>query len=329
MGNDNPTAKSPSRQKRVKRLKAYIITFVICIMFVPLTFAIYFGCEVHSLKKELEAAREELNFYLEQESETDFIEASNESLTSDNDEKDAVPFNKHKKETINLSSNEVNNLSLSDEELYDGYKKVYLTFDDGPSPNTDAILDILKSYDVKATFFVVRRDGPAYEKMYRRIVDEGHSLGMHSSSHIYSEIYKSKEDFLSDTENLRNFLYLVTGVESDIYRFPGGSSNRVGQVSMETLAEALHDEGILYFDWNVSSQDATSGGISKDKIVKNVISKIDSSEESIVLFHDLSSKDTTVEALPEIIEYILSKDDTVILPITRETNPISFLSVKR
>lgn len=328
MASEVTNAKSPSRLRRVKRLKRIIVVSVLVIIFVPLALCIYFGCMAFALKADLQRVNEELNYYLEQSSVEEYIEASleNEEKIS---EETVVSEPVRKRETISLSGDQVKNLSLSDEELYDGYRKVYLTFDDGPSPNTEDILDCLKQYDIKATFFVVRRDGMNYEKLYQRIVDEGHSLGMHSTSHVYRDIYKDVDSFMEDTLSLRNFLYMVTGEESDIYRFPGGSTNRAGASDMNDLADALFKEGILYFDWNISSQDATAGGLSKDAIVRNVINRIEGSgEEAIILFHDLSSKDTTVEALPEIIEYIQSLDNTVILPITRDTNPIHFLSVK-
>jgi len=325
MANGDPTGKSPARLRRVKRLKRLIVTTVLILIFVPFALCIYFGCETYSLKQELNKAKEELNYYLELQSESDFYmaELSEVDLDIESPEKEVV---KKKAETVTLSKDAVKDLSLSEEELYDGYRKVYLTFDDGPSPNTDDILDVLKEYDVRATFFVVRRDGRNYERMYQRIVDEGHSLGLHSCTHVYRDLYASYDSFVSDTNELRNFLYMVTGVESDIYRFPGGSSNRVSPTDMKIFARALSDEGIVFFDWNVSSQDATSIKATKDQIVNNVTSKILQYDEVIILFHDLDSKDTTVAALPEIIEYIQSLDNTVILPITRDTDAIQHLA---
>lgn len=314
------------RRKRVKRLKKLILISICILIFVPLTLCIYFGCEAQGLKKEIRKLNEELNYYLELQSEAAFEAAEVPQIVEEElPEAENIDESASKKPVL-LYQGDVEKLSLSDEELYDGYRKVYLTFDDGPSPNTDRILDILEQYSVKATFFVVRRDGRNYEKMYQRIADEGHSLGMHSCTHVYRNLYKSREAFISDTTELRNFLYMVTGVESDIYRFPGGSSNRVSDVDMNVFADALDEEGIVFFDWNVSSQDATSVRQSKDAIVKNVTSRIKAYDEVVVLFHDLDSKDTTVEALPEIIEYIQSLDNTVILPITRETKPVRHLN---
>lgn len=335
MDDSNALKKTPvDRKKRVKRLKKLILITICVLIFVPLALCIYFGCEAHVLKQELSRVNEELNFYLELQSEAAFEEVTGgieEYEITDSDTENGTDIQSSeivtKKETLSLLQGDVDRLTLSEEELYDGYRKVYLTFDDGPSPNTDKILDILNQYSVKGTFFVVRRDGRNCERMYRRIVDEGHSLGMHSCTHVYRDLYANKESFLSDTTELRNFLYMVTGVESDIYRFPGGSSNKVSKADMHVFADALEEEGIVFFDWNVSSKDASGVKQSKDSIVKNVTSRITAYDEVIVLFHDLDSKDTTVEALPEIIEYIQSLENTVILPITRDTNQVRHLNI--
>ena len=128
-------------------------------------------------------------------------------------------------------------------------KRAYLTFDDGPSGNTVEILDILDKYDVKATFFVVGRDKSYYDA-YRDIVDRGHTLGLHSYTHDYDKIYGSLADFSEDIEELRNLLYDVTGVNCVYYRFPGGSSNTVSRVDMNTLIDYVNAEGLIYYDWN-------------------------------------------------------------------------------
>lgn len=324
MDSNVKSAKSPQRQKRVKRLKKIIVATFFTLMIGPSILCVIFAIRAAHYKTALKEKTEELNYYMELGSEADFVEEEVPEALVQVASNVGTSIKKHE----NLSSDDIKKLSLSDEELYEGYRKIYLTFDDGPSSNTDAILDILKEYDVKATFFVVRHEGRNFERLYRRIVDEGHSLGMHSCTHVYSDLYSNRDAFMEDTNSLRNFLYLVTGAESDIYRFPGGSTNRASTVDMHEFAGALEDAGIVFFDWNVSSRDATAGGASRQSIIDNVTREIGKHQESIVLFHDLGSKTTTVEALPAIIEYIRSMDDTVMLPITRETDPIQFLSVK-
>ncbi len=317
---------SDKRKRRVERLKKEIFGFALTLIIVPWLMVVILSVKNYKLSKTVREQTVLINQYLE---ETEML-ASNAAVvipTPVASEAAKEESNGPKRDVESMTEEEIKALALSDEELYDGYRKVYLTFDDGPSVNTEEILDILKEYDVKATFFVIYKEGRENEELYRRIVNEGHTLGMHSCSHVYSKVYASPEAFMEDTNTLRNFLYMVTGVESRFYRFPGGSSNRVSPVDMHTYAKLLKDEGIIYYDWNVSSQDATSIILSKDQIVYNSTCNLKNFKEAVILFHDTGSKVTTVEALPEIIEYIRSMDDTVILPISDETNPIQHISV--
>lgn len=205
----------------------------------------------------------------------------------------------------------------------DGIRRVYLTFDDGPSSNTDRILDILDSYGVKATFFVVGKNN--YAQQYKRIAEEGHTLAMHSFTHKYKEIYASLDSYKYDLKQLHDFLYELTGENCTIVRFPGGSSNTVSKVDMFELIDYLDGEGITYFDWNVSSGDASGTYLSANQIAKNVLDNVNRFDNAVVLFHDAASKDSTVEALPIIIEKILESDNTVILPISGDTVKVQHL----
>ncbi len=211
---------------------------------------------------------------------------------------------------------------------YAGMRKVCLTFDDGPSIYTDDILDVLDKYGVKASFFVNGKSG--FDEQYRRIVAEGHTLGMHSFSHDYSEVYADLDSFAEDLYKLKDYLFELTGVDCELYRFPGGSSNTASRVDMTRCIQYLDAKGIRYFDWNVSSGDATSEYRSAASITSNVISQIQALDKDtiVVLFHDASGKSTTVEALPMIIEKIQAMDNTVILPIDEYTEEVQHISVK-
>ena len=185
-------------------------------------------------------------------------------------------------------------------------------------------MDILKEYDVKATFFVCGKPDSRYTEAYKRIVDEGHTLGMHSYSHKYNVIYASVDSFKEDLDKLRRFLNETTGTWSKYYRFPGGSSNTVSQADMKDLVECLNEEDITFFDWNVAGGDAT-GGATKATIYSNVVNNVPRFKHSIVLLHDAADKMSTVEALPEIIEAIQAMDNTVIVPITDDTLPVQHI----
>jgi len=208
------------------------------------------------------------------------------------------------------------------QEPVSGIRKVYLTFDDGPSPCTDQILDILDQYGVKATFFVTGQGKEAQAERLKRIVEKGHSIGMHTYSHKYAEIYKSKEAFIKDFNEISDYIYKYTGVHSTIYRFPGGSSNHVGNVPVADLVSYLDELGVQYYDWNVSGQDATGKNLSAEQIANNCTRDLKNYSTAIILLHDGGDKKNTVKALPQIIENILAMEDTVILPIDDTTYPI-------
>lgn len=202
--------------------------------------------------------------------------------------------------------------------------KVYLTFEDGPSDNTGEILDILAQYDVKATFFVVGKEDEESKALYQRIVDEGHTLGMHSYSNKYSQIYQSDEAFEEDFERLRDELYQVTGVNSIYYRFPGGSSNQISNVPMSDFIHYLNENGVIYYDWNISAGDAASNAYSSEEIVANVMDDVVKYKTSVVLLHDASDKSTTVDALAPLIE-ALNEMGAEILPIDEDTSVIQYV----
>ena len=204
-----------------------------------------------------------------------------------------------------------------------GIRRVYLTFDDGPSANTDRILDILAQYGVKATFFVVGKEG--YADQYRRIVEDGHTLAMHSYSHRYNEVYASLDAYKADLTKLHDYLYELTGEDCRFVRFPGGSSNTVSTVSMWDLIDYLDSEDMVYFDWNVSSGDSTGGKKSVEQLTSNVLDNIGKYNNAVVLFHDAAGKTTTVDALAGIIEKILDSDNTVLLPISEDTVKVQHL----
>jgi peptidoglycan/xylan/chitin deacetylase (PgdA/CDA1 family) len=203
-------------------------------------------------------------------------------------------------------------------------KKVYLTFDDGPSIYTDDILDILTEYKVKATFFVIGKTDSQSKKLYQRIVDEGHTLGMHSYSHQYSKIYNSLEDFDKDFTKLWKLLYDTTGYKPSIFRFPGGSDNMVNKNGMEDFIRYLNEAKIVYFDWNVLNGDATGNQFTKEQLIKNVINDVAVKNNSIVLMHDSETKQTTVDSLPSLLERLIS-EDAQILPLDNNVPPIQMI----
>ena len=182
-------------------------------------------------------------------------------------------------------------------------KVCYLTFDDGPAPGyTEKVLDTLKKYDAKATFFVVYNDSDAAKKLYNRMIEEGHTIGVHTSSHNYSKIYENVDNFLDDFDKVSRFVTEVTGYKPEIFRFPGGSINSYNIGNYQDIISEMLRRGYTYYDWNISSGDAASSVVSKENIVNNTVKGVLSTDKAIVLMHDGSGHKSTVKALPEVIE---------------------------
>lgn len=218
----------------------------------------------------------------------------------------------------------IEGLDSSDNLASDGdIHQVYLTFDSGPDDNTNTILDILADNQIKATFFVAGNDKPEMQDVYRRIVSDGHTLGMHSYSNQYSTIYASTDAFRQDLQQIQTFLAETTGTQCVYYRFPGGSNNQISNVDMKEFARVLNENGITYFDWNVSAGD-NSAGCSADDIVNNVMAGVSKYKTSIVLLHDGENQNATVEALGPLI-LALRDMNAEILPIDDNTKVIQYL----
>lgn len=197
---------------------------------------------------------------------------------------------------------EYNKVQNEYDELMANSPITYLTFDDGPSDNTMKLLDVLDKHNVKATFFVVYKEG--YDEIYKEIVKRGHVLANHTYSHEYADIYASPEAFINNIIKLDKKLEEITGVPpSKILRFPGGSNT--GFVTPENSAKIkakLDELGYSYYDWNVDSTDALTQTQPKDVIVNEVLNGADLVNTANVLMHDTNMKNTTIEALPEIIK---------------------------
>lgn len=182
---------------------------------------------------------------------------------------------------------------------------IYLTFDDGPSNVTPEILDILEKNDVKATFFIVDYSEEDKETI-QRVINDGHTLGIHGISHDYATIYSSVTAALENFTDLKEKLLNDFGYEATFIRFPGGSSNTVSKKYSEgvmtKVTEAVEQEGLVYYDWNVDVNDA-GGARTASKIYDNFVEGIASKRENVVLMHDGFGHEATAEALQRIIDY--------------------------
>lgn len=185
-------------------------------------------------------------------------------------------------------------------------KVVYLTLDDGPSKNTQAVLDILDKYNAKATFFVTGAM-PEYKDMIKKAYDKGHTIGMHTYSHDYAKVYASVDAYFQDLDQIGQLVKEEIGYVPCFIRFPGGSSNTISasytKGIMTTLTQEVQARGYQYYDWNGSSGDGAVR--TTEQLVAQATSFHDNN--IILLSHDSETKDTTVEALPKIIEYYQSQ----------------------
>lgn len=198
---------------------------------------------------------------------------------------------------------------------------VYLTFDDGPSDNTYSILSYLEQYNVKATFFVVpNRSEGCYAKL-RAIAAAGHSIGVHSASHVYKDIYSSVEAYLDDFHEAWDIIYDATGIKTEIFRFPGGSVNDFNTETRDKIIQEMTRRGFRYYDWNVESGDVD--GATWTDMYNSIPSDIANCYRSIVLMHDSNSTPNTVLVLGDVL-HVLVSDGYKFDKINNDTRPVQF-----
>lgn len=181
-------------------------------------------------------------------------------------------------------------------------KVVYLTFDDGPSELTLPLLDILDQYGVKATFFDIGRTDKASKEAMRETVRRGHTLGVHSYTHEYKEIYASKEAFLEDFSKEFRLIRDTTGVAPHIFRFAGGSVNSFNHPVIGAIAQEMKQRGFVYYDWNVSSGDASGKKYTPEQITSNILKGCQGHNRAMILCHNSKPKRATLDAMPKVIE---------------------------
>lgn len=184
-------------------------------------------------------------------------------------------------------------------------KKVcYLTFDDGPSNNSEEILDILAKYNAKATFFLIGSEiSEEKRSIIKRIVEEGHAIGLHSNIHDFNELYIGIDACVQDFEAQYKMLKKEYGIDTKMFRFPGGSACSYMNGQRKSYINAMREKGYVGFDWHVSGEDSY-GNPTVWSIQKNVLNNIGDYKNPIILLHDINIADATVDALPGILEQL-------------------------
>lgn len=300
----------------VRFFKHVILTSIVLAIIIPVVCSIVYGLECQLLKGDISDLRQQLQ-------QLENLPGTNGSSN----------------EKVALSaSSRIWTEGLPYQKLYpdlyvpkpqkDVYEEgiIYLTFDDGPSVQcTGRVLDILAENDIKATFFVVGRNNDTKEKreLLKRIAADGHTIGIHSYSHDYEQIYASVESFLKDFSQVYQWAYETTGKKPEIFRFPGGSVNSYNTDTCREIITEMTRRGFRYFDWNMAAMDAVKNGISAGKIEDNILGQAQSVTRGVVLMHDSAQMDSTVEALPGVIAG-LKEQGFVFKPLAREVLPIKF-----
>lgn len=186
-------------------------------------------------------------------------------------------------------------------------KICYLTFDDGPSNNSEAILDILETYNAKATFFLIGSEiREENREIIERIVEDGHGIGLHSNVHDFNKLYTGVDVCVQDFEAEYDLLKEEYGIDTKIFRFPGGSACSYMNGQRQDYINAMREKGFIGFDWHVSGEDSY-GNPTTWSIHKNIFDNLEDYKSPIILLHDINIADATVGALPGILEQIIKE----------------------
>lgn len=342
------TNEQARRRRRVKLYKRIIIIMLIFVIILPTVLCVILFCKMNGMHKEIKNLQAAIEAQLVADSKGDDYYPEETPAISDNTntpnkadgptgsagdrDKEQTQTAQEQKQTdeqvTKAEEDETETESnppdaggqkrLVDEALAAGRKVVYLTFDDGPSANTGNLLDALDSAGVKATFFINAHTG--FEEQLKRIVEEGHTLAMHTYTHDYEHVYRNLDTFGEEITTLQRYIYDVTGTDSYIFRFPGGSSNSKAVLPISDYINYLNENNIVYYDWNVSSGDG-SDGLNAQQVYDNVMNGIAKNDVSVVLMHDSTYKLSTYEAIPDIIESLQAMN-ALILPIAYDTAPV-------
>ncbi len=245
-------------------------------------------------QQEIEKARIEEQAKLEEQRRQEEERLRIEQEKQDRLAKHANPFTEEQMQAVE-------NIYSSEE------KRVFLTFDDGPTQAvTPHILDLLKQENIKATFFVLGNRVKANPELIQREFEEGHYIANHGYSHKYSQIYKNIQNVLDEYNTTEQYIQEALqnpNYHSKVFRFPGGSQGGYYSKIKSQAKQYLRQNGIVSVDWNALSKDA-EGANTKEELLQNVIATIGQKQSVVILMHDASDKILTYETLPDVIQYL-------------------------
>lgn len=273
------------------------------------------------------------SFFEENENIFANIEENSIGLNSNNSENSELQMsqNSMQNSTINEQNNNADIYipNFTDQSLYniekiynlsdDGQKRVYLTFDDGPSRDvTPLVLDILKEENVYATFFVLGSKVEQNPDILKRIYDEGHYIGNHGYSHVYSKLYTNVDTVINEynkcEESIRQALEIAE-YSTYLFRFPGGSSGGPYDYIKKECLNKFKENGVGILDWNCLTKDS-EGNYPKEKLIENFKQTSNGKNNLVILMHDAAGKILVPEVLKEIINCL--KDEGYVFGNMRE-----------
>lgn len=186
-------------------------------------------------------------------------------------------------------------------------KRVFLTFDDGPSSNTNHILDILNERGIKATFFVLGSNVEKKPEVVKRMYDEGHFIANHAYSHVYETIYQSPQAVLDEYNKCNQVVRDAIGEQeynSHLFRFPGGLVGGKYADIKNQANDLLLQNNIVHVDWNALNGDSETTSPTIESEMQRIQETVGDKQSVVILMHDAQAKKVTAEALPSIIDYL-------------------------
>ena len=288
-------------EERVRKIKMILTVIIISVTTMLIILSkILFGNTTNSteVNAEVKYSEEELKAIEEEEKQKELESLEQERIKKEEEERLAREAKLPKLTEVGIQNLE--NIYHSEE------KRVFLTFDDGPSPVTNQILDTLRENDIKATFFVLGTSVKNFPETTKKIYDEGHFIANHGYSHVYSSIYSSKEAVLDEYNRCNDAVKEALGepeFNSHLFRFPGGLPGGKYANLKQEAKQLLNENGILNIDWNALSGDAEKQNPTPEYLMERIRVTSEGKNSIVVLMHDAAAKKTTADMLPEIIAY--------------------------
>ena len=287
------------QRKGISKIKVGLILALVIFLMIVLVWRLYY----ERIETNTVSSFSEFIGYDEVEKEeSDIIKDLESSLKNELDK--YMTTNKYIPNFTEQSANNINSIYKSQGE---GKKIVYLTFDDGPSRDvTPLILDVLKEENIYATFFVLGSKVEQNPEILKRIYDEGHYIGNHGYSHVYSQIYVSKDTVLGEYNKCEEIIQKaleIPNYSTHLFRFPGGSSGGPYDAIKKESVKMFEENNVGILDWNCLTRDS-EGNFPKEELVQNFKETSSGKNNLVILMHDASGKILVPEVLKEIITYL-------------------------